>query len=91
MYIIIILALLILGLLYLINKKKPERFSNSDNFISIPNYKLLNDKRINMFNIKIHNEILDEIPDSVCTSDEACDRKGRCISYNNGKMLQSYK
>tara|TARA_Y100000591_G_C21854018_1_gene713700 strand:- start:1833 stop:3482 length:1650 start_codon:yes stop_codon:yes gene_type:complete len=84
MYIIIILALLILGLLYLINRKKPEPFSNSDKFISIPNYKLLNNKRINMFNIKIHNEILDEIPDSVCTSDEACDGgKGRCISYIN--------
>ena len=53
MYIIIILALLILGLLYLINRKNPEPFTNSDKFISIPNYKLSNDKRINLFNIAI--------------------------------------
>ena len=84
MYIIIILALLILGLLYLINRKKKEPFNNFDKFISIPNYKLVGDKRINMFNIKIHNEILDEQGTSICTSDNDCDNgKGRCIAYNN--------
>ena len=84
MYIIIILVLLILGLLYLINRKETF-YSDSDRFISIPNYKLVGNKRINMFNIKIHNEILDEIENGVtCSSDYDCENgNGRCIAYNN--------
>ena len=87
MYVIIILSILILGLLYLINRKgsKTESFSNSDKFISISNYKLAGNNKINMYNVKIHNEILDEIEGgSVCSSDDVCDNgKGRCIAYNN--------
>ena len=70
MYVIIILSILILGLLYLINRKgsETESFSNFDKFISISNYKLAGNNKINMYNVKIHNEILDEIEGgSVCS------------------------
>lgn len=78
MYLIIILVLLILFVLFYFNYET-EFFQES-----IKNYKLDRQKKLNLYNIKINNEILDEMGDEPCVGDYNCDDgKGRCIAYDN--------